>query len=82
MQQRFEFIEMSFSTSSPVSLQDADQDQSHLIDIAIGLSIGITTVAMILHLVARTLQNVSVGADDYTISLGAVSYSEHVSVVC
>ena len=71
---------MPYSISSPVSLPEADHNQSYLITIAIGFSIVITTLAIFLRLVARTLHNVYLGADDYAIVLGAVSYKEYASV--
>ena len=51
----------------------SQDDRSYLTSIAIGFSIAITCIAVILRLLARKLHKIPVGADDYASLLGAVN---------
>ncbi|KAL8837308.1 MAG: hypothetical protein Q9170_002565 [Blastenia crenularia] len=47
-------------------------DNSYRVSIAVGFAIGITCVAITLRFLARRIQNVSLGADDFVILAGAI----------
>lgn len=47
-------------------------DHSYRVYVAVGFAIGITCVAIVLRLLARRVQKVPLGADDFAIMLGAV----------
>ncbi|KAL9582654.1 MAG: hypothetical protein Q9212_003176 [Teloschistes hypoglaucus] len=47
-------------------------NNSYRLYIAVGFAIGITCVSIVLRLLARRVQKVSLGADDYTIIVGAI----------
>lgn len=48
-------------------------NNSYRVYIAVGFAIGITCVAIVLRLLARRVQKVKLGADDFVIMIGAVS---------
>ena len=49
-------------------------DKSYLTTIAIVFAIAITCIAVILRLLARKLNKIPLGADDYCVLVGAVSF--------
>lgn len=49
-------------------------DNSYRVMVAVGFSIGITVIAIILRLLARKIQHVPLGADDFTVVAGAVGF--------
>ena len=49
------------------------EDHSYRVSIAVGFAIAITCVAIFLRLLARKIQKVPLGADDFVILAGAVS---------
>ncbi len=51
------------------------EDNSYRVMVAVGFSIGITVIAIILRLLARKIQHVSLGADDFTVVAGAVGFA-------
>lgn len=50
----------------------ADENRSYLTSIAIGFVIPITIIAVVLRLLARHVQKLTMGADEYVIIAGAV----------
>lgn len=57
------------------------EDKSYLVMIAVGCAVAITCVAVTLRLLARRLQKVPLGADDYVIMVGAVSLSLSLPII-
>ncbi|KAL9045094.1 MAG: hypothetical protein Q9214_001820, partial [Letrouitia sp. 1 TL-2023] len=51
------------------------EDKSYLVMIAVGCAVAITCLAVTLRLLARRLQKVPLGADDYVIMVGAATYA-------
>lgn len=49
------------------------ENHSYLTSIAVGFAIAITCIALFLRLLARKIQKLPLGADDYVIIVGAVS---------
>ena len=56
-----------------MAAQTENGDHSYLVLIAVGFAIAITCTAITLRLIARRMQKVPLGADDYVIMVGAVS---------
>lgn len=58
-----------------ISFEMSSENRSYLTSIAIGFAISITCIAIILRLLARKVQKLALGADDYVIIVGAVGFS-------